>query len=49
MQLSKKQKTFSQFFPTVFKSNLNFKHFEKKVDPHRFWIYDITDTENVVR
>ena len=49
MQLSKKHKTFSQFYPTVFKSSLNFKHFEKKDDFHRFWIDDITETENVVR
>ena len=49
MQLSKKQNTFSEFLAAFSKSTINFKHFEKKDDPHRFWIYDITDSENVVR
>ena len=30
MQLSQKQKTFSQFVSAVFKSIFNFEHFEKK-------------------
>ena len=30
MQLSRKQKAFSQFFAAVLKSNLNFEHFQKK-------------------
>ena len=30
MQLSRKQKTFSQFFPTFLKSSLKFEHFQKK-------------------
>ena len=29
--LSQKQKTFSQFFSTFFKSTLNFEHFQKKM------------------
>ena len=33
MQLSEKQKTFSEFFLPVLKSILNFKHFPKKDDP----------------
>ena len=33
MQLSQKQKIFSQFFYAVFKSRLNFEHFRKKDDP----------------
>ena len=33
MQLSEKQKTFSEFFFAVLKSILNFKHFPKKDDP----------------
>ena len=48
MQLSQKQKTFSQFFAAFLKSTLNFEHFEKKDDPHRFCISEITDSENVV-
>ena len=31
MQLSEKQKTFSQFFSSILKCRLNFKHFEKKM------------------
>ena len=30
MQVSRKQKTFSQFFAAIFKSNLNLEHFQKK-------------------
>ena len=33
MQLSDKQKAFSQFFFAVLKSLLNFEHFRKKDDP----------------
>ena len=35
LQLSQKQKTFSQFFFAFLKSILNYKHLPKKVDPHR--------------
>ena len=49
MQLSQKQKTFSEFFAAFLKSTINFKHFEKKDDPHRFCISEITVSENVVR
>ena len=35
MQLSQKQKTFSEFFFAFLKSILNFKHMPKKEDPHR--------------
>ena len=34
LQLSQKQKTFSQFFLAFLKSILNFKHLPKKDDPH---------------
>ena len=34
MQLSQKQKTFSQFFFAFLKSILNLKHLPKKDDPH---------------
>ena len=33
MQLSQKQKTFSQFFFVFLKSILNYEHFMKKDDP----------------
>ena len=35
MQLSEKQKNFSQFFVPFLESSSNLKHFEKKVDCHR--------------
>ena len=34
MQLSRKQKTFSEFFCAFLKSSLNFEHFQKKDDSH---------------
>ena len=34
MQLSRKQKTFSEFFSAFLESSLNFKHFQKKDDSH---------------
>ena len=34
MQLSQKQKTFSEFFFAFLKSILNFKHLPTKFDPH---------------
>ena len=49
MQLSQKRKTFSESFAAFSKSSLNFQHFDKKDDPHRFLISEITDSENVVR
>ena len=47
MQLSQKKNTFSQFFATFLKFKLSFKYFEKKDEPHRFSIFEITDSENV--
>ena len=35
IQLSQKQKTFSEIFFAFLKSILNFKHLRKKDDPHR--------------
>ena len=49
MQLSQKQKTFSEFFAAFLKFRVNFEYFEKKDDPHRFFIFEVTDSENVVR
>ena len=49
MQLSQKQKKFSDFFAPFLNSNLNFERFEKKGDPHTFCISEVTDSENVVR
>ena len=49
MHLSEKLKTFSEFFAEFLKSRISIKYFEKKDDPHRFCISEITDSENVVR
>ena len=49
MQLSQKQKTFSQFLVAFFKSRLNLERFEIKDDSHRFCISKITDSVNEVR
>ena len=45
MQLSRKQKTVSQFFSACLKPSLNFEHLLKKDDPHCWCIADITDPE----
>ena len=45
MQLSRKQKSFSHFFSTFLKSSLNFEHFLKKDELHRWCISEITDPE----
>ena len=45
MQLSRKQKTFSQFFCAFLKASLNFEHFQKKDDSHSWGISKITDSE----
>ena len=44
MQLSQKQNFFSEFVAIFLKSRLNFEYFEKKDDPHGFFISDITDS-----
>ena len=49
MQLSQKQHTFSQVLAGFLKSRLNFKSFEQKDERHRFRIFEITESENVVR
>ena len=46
--LSQKRKTFSEFFSTFSKSTLNFKHFQKKDDPHSRIISQITVSEKGV-
>ena len=49
MQLSAKQKTFSEFFVAFSKSIWNCEHIETKNDPYRFCISEITHCENMVR
>ena len=46
--LSQKEITFSKLLARFMKSRLNFKNFQRKNNPHRFCISDITDLENVV-
>ena len=45
MQLSRKQKPFSESFSAYFKSTLNFEHFGKKHDPHSLFISELTASE----
>ena len=45
MILSRKQKTFSEFFPVFFKSSSNFEDFLKKDDSHSWCISKITESE----
>ena len=45
MQLSKKLKTFSQFFVAFSKSRLNFEHFQEKDDAHSLFISEGTACE----
>ena len=49
MHLSQKRIAFSQYFVAFLKSSLNFKHFEKKGDPHSFCISEITESKIVFR
>ena len=48
MQLSQKQKTFCKAFAAFLKSKLNFEIFESKNNHHRFWVFEVTDSEKVV-
>ena len=41
-QLSQKEKPFYQFFLVFSKSALNLKDFQKKHDPHRLFLSEIT-------
>ena len=45
MQLSRKQKNFSEFFSSFSKPRFNFDHFQKKDDPHSRCIFELTDTK----
>ena len=45
MQLSRKQKTFSEFFSAFLESILNFEHFQKRDDSHSWGISKITESE----
>ena len=45
MQLSGKQKTFSEVFCEFWKSSLNFRHFQTKHYSHSWYISKITESE----
>ena len=45
IQLSQKEKTFSQFFSLIVKSSSNLEHFQKKDDTHSWCISWIRDSE----
>ena len=45
MLLSQKQNIFSEFFLAFFESAFNFKHFQKKDDPHSLCISESIDHE----
>ena len=45
MQLSRKQKTFSEFFSAFLESSLNFEHFQKKDDSHSWGISEMRECE----
>ena len=50
MELSKKQKAFSDLFAAFLEFTLNIKHFQKKkkkkkIDPHSLCIFEIIDFE----
>ena len=47
MELSLKQKTFSDFFVPFLESTSNFKHLEKKDDRDSYFITEITHCERV--
>ena len=47
MQFSLKHTIFSDFFVPFLESTSNFKHFEKKVDRHSYFMSKITDCERL--
>ena len=49
MQLSQKQKTFSNFIAAFLKSSLNFEHCQKKDDSHSWCISKLHTHKNLVR
>ena len=46
MQLSRKRKIISDFFFPFSKLNFNLEHFQKKDDPHSWYVFEFTDSEN---
>ena len=46
MQLSQTLKTFSEFFPSFWKSRLNLENFQKNDDAHSLFVSEATACEN---
>ena len=49
MHLSQKQKIFSDFFPALFESGINFEHFEKKMTLIAYVFPKLPTTKDVLR
>ena len=49
MQLSQKQRTFSQNFSAILKYRLNVQHFHKKDGPHSWCLFENSTPKNVVK
>ena len=49
MHLSQKQNIFCQFFSAIFKSALNFEHFQKKMTLIAYVFPKLTTTKNLLR
>ena len=49
INLSQKQKIFSQFFSAFFESALNFEHFQKKMALIAYVFSELPTTKNVLR
>ena len=49
MNLSQKQNVFSEFFSSFFQSELNFKHFQKKVALIAYVFPKLPTTKDVLR
>ena len=49
MHLSQKQKLFSEFFSSFFKSALNFEHFEKNMTVIAYVFPKLATTKDVLR
>ena len=45
IELSQKQITLCEFFAVFLKFRLNYEYFEKKYDPHRFCVSEITESK----
>ena len=49
MQLSEQEKKFPEFFCAILISTINFEHFQNEIDPHSWYISEITNSKDVVK